>query len=52
MKGFLRQKAKVVLDDGSMFGSGGDGFQRINIACPQSTLKKALERIQNAIKEI
>ena len=52
VKHFLRQKAKVVLDDGLMFGSGGDGFQRINIACPQTTLKKALERIHNAIKEI
>jgi len=52
MKKFLRQKAKVVLDDGSKFGRGGEGFQRINIACPQTTLKKALERIYNAIKEI
>jgi len=52
MKRFLRQKAKVVLDDGSKFGRGGEGFQRINIACPRTTLQKALERIHNAIKEI
>ena len=52
MKNFLRQKARVVLDDGSKFGRGGEGFQRINIACPRTTLKKALERIHNAIKEI
>ena len=52
MKNFLRQKARVVLDDGSKFGRGGEGFQRINIACPRTTLQKALERIHNAIKEI
>ncbi|MCK4286153.1 MAG: pyridoxal phosphate-dependent aminotransferase, partial [Candidatus Lokiarchaeota archaeon] len=52
MKNFLRQKARVVLDDGSKFGRGGEGFQRINIACPRTTLQKALERIHNSIKEI
>ena len=52
MKNFLRQKARVVLDDGSKFGRDGEGFQRINIACPRTTLQKALERIHNAIKEI
>ena len=52
MKAFLRQKAKVVLDDGSKFGNGGEGFQRINIAYPRTTLKKALERINIAIKKI
>ncbi|HUZ17411.1 MAG TPA: aminotransferase, partial [Spirochaetia bacterium] len=33
------------LDDGPMFGTGGQGFQRVNIACPRSTLTKALEKI-------
>jgi cystathionine beta-lyase len=49
---FLHEKAKVALDDGILFGNGGEGFQRINIACPRSTLKKALERILRAVKEI
>jgi cystathionine beta-lyase len=52
LKVFLQQKAKVVLDDGSKFGPGGEGFQRINIACSQTTLKKALVRIRNAIDQI
>ncbi|MBY8985413.1 MAG: pyridoxal phosphate-dependent aminotransferase [Candidatus Lokiarchaeota archaeon] len=52
LENFLREKAKIALDDGSMFGSGGEGFQRINIACPQKTLKKALEQILNAVKEL
>ncbi|MFW9941844.1 MAG: MalY/PatB family protein [Candidatus Thorarchaeota archaeon] len=49
---FLLQKAKVVLDEGSQFGKGGEGFQRINIACPRSILEKCLKRILKAIKEI
>jgi len=33
-----------------MFGIGGLGFQRINIACPLSILRNALERIETALK--
>lgn len=41
-------EAKVWLDDGLMFGQGGQGFQRINIACPRKILEQALERIASA----
>lgn len=37
------------LDDGPMFGTGGSGFQRINIACPRSTLQAALELFLKAL---
>ena len=43
-------RAKVGLNDGFLFGSGGEGFQRINIACPLTVLMNALERIKQAIK--
>ncbi len=49
---FLFENAKVALDDGFKFGGGGEGFQRINIACPKSILEEALERIHNAVKEL
>lgn len=39
----------VWLDDGPMFGTGGQGFQRINIACPKSILEEALERLVRAL---
>ncbi|MDE7265423.1 MAG: pyridoxal phosphate-dependent aminotransferase, partial [Clostridia bacterium] len=39
-------KAGLWLDDGCMFGVGGSGFQRINIACPRQTLKLALEKFK------
>ncbi len=41
--------AGLWLDDGPMFGTGGSGFQRINIACPRATLEDALERFINAV---
>lgn len=41
--------AKLWLDSGKIFGKCGEGFQRINVACPRSILKEALDRIRNAI---
>ncbi len=45
----MTYKAGVWLDDGYIFGAGGNGFQRINIACPRSTLAEALDRIERAL---
>ena len=49
LKRKLLAEAGVWLDDGPMFGSGGEGFQRINIACPRSLLMTALERMISAL---
>ncbi|MHA2391105.1 MAG: MalY/PatB family protein [Promethearchaeota archaeon] len=46
---FIRGTAKVALDEGYIFGQGGEGFERINIACPKSILEEALNRILEAI---
>lgn len=46
----VEQKAKLWLDDGYMFGAGGSGYERINIACPRATLKIALDKLKSAIK--
>ena len=48
---FMLKRAKVALDDGKIFGSGGEGFERINIACPKSILEECMIRIVNALKE-
>lgn len=45
LKERILKQARVWLDDGPMFGSGGEGFQRINLACPRSTLERALEAV-------
>jgi cystathionine beta-lyase len=49
---FMKEQAKVGLDDGPMFGAGGSGFQRMNIACPRSILAEALGRIEKAVKAL
>lgn len=36
------QDAKLWLDTGTLFGQGGEGFERINIACPRTTIKQAM----------
>lgn len=47
----LLRTAKVWLDEGPKFGRGGEGFQRLNLACPRALLEKALERIAKAFRE-
>lgn len=41
--------AKVYLDEGFIFGPEGEGYERMNIACPRSILAAALARIERAI---
>ena len=43
----VTQKAKLWLNAGYSFGKGGDGFERMNVACPRSVLRKALEQLKN-----
>ena len=52
LRDFMRTKAKVGLDDGFLFGAGGSGFQRMNIACPRGILEEALGRIQSAVNSL
>jgi len=49
---FFLEKAGVAMNDGETFGPGGEGFVRLNFACPRSTLVEALERIRNALAEL
>ncbi|HEY0828522.1 MAG TPA: MalY/PatB family protein [Bacilli bacterium] len=50
LKELMFQDAKVAFSEGSVFGSEGEGFLRINVACPQSILQEALERFCIAAK--
>lgn len=38
--------AGLWLDDGPMFGQGGQGFQRLNFACPRQILQQAMAKLQ------
>ena len=45
----LINEGKIALNDGKMFGRGGQGHVRLNFACPMQTLYEGLNRIKNAI---
>lgn len=40
--------AHLALNDGTMFGKEGEGFMRLNVACPRSLLEDALNRLKEA----
>ena len=42
--------ANLWLDSGHIFGKAGRGFQRLNIACPWSTLEDGLEHLAKAFE--
>ena len=42
-------KAHLALNDGEMFGPGGEGFMRLNVGCPRELVKQALIQLQLAI---
>jgi len=50
LNNFIIKEAKVGLNNGGRFGTGGDGWMRINIGCPRKILEEALERIVNAFE--
>ena len=46
---FFLEHAKVALNDGRLFGPGGDGFVRLNFGCPRALLADALARMARAL---
>ena len=40
----LRESVKLTLSDGSIYGAAGEGYMRLNIACPRTRLLDALQR--------
>ena len=46
----IEEKAGLWLDSGAMFGPDGEGFERVNIACPRETLQKALDQLAAAVR--
>jgi len=45
----LLEEGRLATVDGGLFGPGGDGFVRLNLACPRATLIEGLERIERAL---
>jgi cystathionine beta-lyase len=45
----LMHEADLYLDEGHLFGREGDGFERINLACPTSVIEESLDRLQHVL---
>ncbi len=52
LKTFMRREARVGTEDCTIFGMQEVGFERMNIACPRSQLKAALDRITAALNRL
>lgn len=52
MAKLLIHKAGVALNEGSRFGKNGEGFFRLNFACPRITLEEGLNRIERELRKI
>lgn len=49
---FMHTEAQMFLDEGYIFGEEGNGYERMNIACPTKTMMEGLERLVSAIKKL
>lgn len=45
-------KARLALNDGEIFGPGGQGFMRLNVGSPRSVLQQGLEQLRTAVRSI
>jgi cystathionine beta-lyase len=52
LEDLMMNKARIYFDEGYIFGPEGEGFERINIACPRSILTEALDRIKEAVRSV
>ena len=42
-------RARLALNDGEMFGQGGQGYMRLNVGAPRALVKQALDRLLLAV---
>ncbi|MCD4730463.1 MAG: cystathionine beta-lyase, partial [Bacteroidales bacterium] len=52
LKNFIIHEAKLGFNDGPVFGPGGEGFQRMNVACPRSIVEQGMKRLDKAVKSL
>ncbi len=52
LQGWFAQEAGVYLNPGTMYGTGGSGHMRMNLASPKATVERALENMAAAIDRL
>jgi len=48
----VEKQAKIAVNHGPSFGTGGDSFLRFNLATPRATVVEAVERLQEAFRDL
>ena len=48
----IRSRTGLYLSDGTQFGTGGEGYLRMNIACPRSVVREGLDRLRDAVRSM
>ncbi len=51
LESFFLKRAGIAFDFGPVFGTGGEGYVRLNIACPRRLLQQCLERMRAACEQ-
>ena len=52
LEDFFVNQARLALNSGSMFGASGEGYMRMNVACPRSVVEQALQQLQTAYQTL
>ncbi|RYL94789.1 pyridoxal phosphate-dependent aminotransferase [Sporolactobacillus sp. THM7-4] len=52
LQDLILKKARVAFNQGYTFGSEGEGFVRINLACPRSLVEQAMSRLEKAVNSL
>ena len=49
LAGRLLRRQRLMVNPGTMYGPGGEGFLRLNMACPRALWQEGLERLANGL---
>ena len=52
LRDFMIHKAGIGLNEGRAFGPGGEGFMRLNAACPRAVLEQAMKQLEDAVNAL
>ncbi len=52
LSALMQEKGRIALDDGFWFGTEGEGFERINVACSRQMLEEGMRRISRAVESL
>jgi cystathionine beta-lyase len=52
LEDLMLNKAGIYFDEGYIFGEEGEGFERINLACPRSIVEDAARRLAKVVSDL